>query len=204
MPLAEGKSQETISQNIATEVRAGKDPKQAAAIAYRVAGKDDDPGEQMNPQNLPGINEDAFKTVRTGRCEQCNQQKPLNSEGYCAECSIDYSKNPPPPDRFKKDGLGGADLKSPAGILSISTDAPMTPAELAEAKKGMSKNDLANLEKAENAKPERQTDSIGLDAVPGREYKAVEVAPAGLSLSQINKANRKLWYQQDPDSPLNE
>lgn len=41
MPLKEGSSQEVISQNIATEVRAGKDPKQAAAIAYSKARGDD-------------------------------------------------------------------------------------------------------------------------------------------------------------------
>src|SRR5579863_9362670 len=39
MPLEKGSSQETISHNIATEIRAGKDPDQAAAIAYNVAGK---------------------------------------------------------------------------------------------------------------------------------------------------------------------
>src|SRR5216684_586774 len=39
MPLQKGSSQETISSNIGTEIRAGKDPKQAAAIAYSVAGK---------------------------------------------------------------------------------------------------------------------------------------------------------------------
>ncbi|HET8689610.1 MAG TPA: hypothetical protein VFM18_23615 [Methanosarcina sp.] len=38
-PLEKGSSQETISKNIATEIRHGKDPKQAAAIAYKVAGK---------------------------------------------------------------------------------------------------------------------------------------------------------------------
>ena len=40
MPLEKGSSQETISKNIATEIRAGKPPKQAAAIAYSVARGD--------------------------------------------------------------------------------------------------------------------------------------------------------------------
>jgi hypothetical protein len=39
MPLAKGSSKKTISKNIATEVRAGRPVKQAAAIAYRKAGK---------------------------------------------------------------------------------------------------------------------------------------------------------------------
>jgi len=42
MPLKQGSSQETISENIATEIRSGKNPSQAAAIAYSVAGKDAD------------------------------------------------------------------------------------------------------------------------------------------------------------------
>lgn len=33
MPLKQGSSQGTIGKNIATEIRAGKDPKQAAEIA---------------------------------------------------------------------------------------------------------------------------------------------------------------------------
>jgi len=37
MPLAPGKSDKAISGNIAELIRAGHDPKQAAAIAYRVA-----------------------------------------------------------------------------------------------------------------------------------------------------------------------
>lgn len=39
MPLEHGSSQKAISNNIATEINAGKSPKQATAIAYNVAGK---------------------------------------------------------------------------------------------------------------------------------------------------------------------
>ena len=39
MPLDESGSKESVSRNIATEIRAGRDPKQAAAIAYSVARK---------------------------------------------------------------------------------------------------------------------------------------------------------------------
>jgi hypothetical protein len=39
MPLKSGKSKKTIQSNIKTEIKAGKDPKQAAAIAYSVARK---------------------------------------------------------------------------------------------------------------------------------------------------------------------
>ena len=37
MPLTKGYSQKSISANIGREIAAGKDPKQAAAIAYSVA-----------------------------------------------------------------------------------------------------------------------------------------------------------------------
>jgi uncharacterized protein len=37
MPLKKGYSKATISKNIRTEVRAGRNPKQAAAIAYATA-----------------------------------------------------------------------------------------------------------------------------------------------------------------------
>lgn len=42
MPLESGSSRGVISSNIATEVRAGRDPKQAAAIAYAKSREDAD------------------------------------------------------------------------------------------------------------------------------------------------------------------
>ncbi len=37
MPLAQGKSKQTIASNIATEIKAGRPQKQAIAIAYSEA-----------------------------------------------------------------------------------------------------------------------------------------------------------------------
>lgn len=39
MPLKRGSSKKVISENIATEIRAGRPKDQAAAIAYSKAGK---------------------------------------------------------------------------------------------------------------------------------------------------------------------
>jgi len=36
MPLNKGSSKEALQENIATEIRAGKTPEQAAAIAYSI------------------------------------------------------------------------------------------------------------------------------------------------------------------------
>lgn len=39
MPLRQGKSKEVIRENAMTEIKAGRDPKQAFAIAYSEAGE---------------------------------------------------------------------------------------------------------------------------------------------------------------------
>lgn len=39
MPLKRGKSKKVVGENIATEIRAGKAPEQAEAIAYAEAGR---------------------------------------------------------------------------------------------------------------------------------------------------------------------
>jgi len=39
MPLKKGSSKKVIQQNIATEIKSGKSPAQATAIAYKKAGK---------------------------------------------------------------------------------------------------------------------------------------------------------------------
>jgi hypothetical protein len=52
MPLKKGASEKTISENIAELVRAGYDPKQAAAIAYKQAKKDDAPPVKVTIDGL--------------------------------------------------------------------------------------------------------------------------------------------------------
>ena len=46
MPLLKGNSQETIQSNIAELIKAGHEPKQASAIAYRAAGETKDAAKE--------------------------------------------------------------------------------------------------------------------------------------------------------------
>lgn len=55
MPLEQGSSRATISKNIATEIRAGKDPKQAAAIAYSEAGESRDHVHEVEVNGQPYV-----------------------------------------------------------------------------------------------------------------------------------------------------
>lgn len=80
MPLKEGSSQEVISENIATEVRAGKDPKQAAAITYSKAREDDltdyraDDG--WNESDHPRNNDGEFSSGGSGGSESGPSSEP--------------------------------------------------------------------------------------------------------------------------------
>lgn len=49
MPLQRGSSKKVIEANTRTEIRAGKPPRQAAAIAYKKAGKYRAPTRRKTP-----------------------------------------------------------------------------------------------------------------------------------------------------------
>lgn len=66
MPLEKGSSQAAISANIATEIRAGKDPKQAAAIAYSVAGEHKADSEMVKAAGVLTIADGAVLFLRRG------------------------------------------------------------------------------------------------------------------------------------------
>lgn len=54
MPLKEGSDQKTISANIGELIASGRDPKQAAAIAYDKAGKSDHPKKSSTHEKYHG------------------------------------------------------------------------------------------------------------------------------------------------------
>ena len=67
MPLVQSSSKKAIGENIRREINAGKDPKQAAAIAYSVQreNKDEEPDFMQMPGSLAGINDCNKKFWRT-------------------------------------------------------------------------------------------------------------------------------------------
>ena len=79
MPLASGSSKETISRNIATEVRAGRPQKQAAAIAYAKAR-----GDAINPHDVADIEQKivalAKKRKELGRKNQFAEANKVSTE----------------------------------------------------------------------------------------------------------------------------
>lgn len=68
MPLQSGSSREVISANIAKEVRAGHDPRQAAAIAFSKARGDTPSGQLMSALDAVVTRFDALEK-RTADCE---------------------------------------------------------------------------------------------------------------------------------------
>ena len=63
MPLIESSSQAALQHNIKTEVEAGKDPKQAAAIGYSVQRANDDTLESI-PQQITQAESQAYSRKR--------------------------------------------------------------------------------------------------------------------------------------------
>src|SRR5690348_3348296 len=89
MPLKPGSSQSTISQNIATEINAGKDPKQATAIAYSNAGEKKEVAFNPNTQylhgpggvmNQPGVDEKKSMYHRLSAITRRDDVKPAEGE----------------------------------------------------------------------------------------------------------------------------
>lgn len=48
MPIIHSKSPQAFQQNIKTEIASGKEPKQAVAIAYNIAGKEKRTGDKIS------------------------------------------------------------------------------------------------------------------------------------------------------------
>lgn len=90
MPLEKGSSKETISHNIATEIRHGHDPKQAAAIAYREAATDDPLGIiGMPPAKRPAIDVEPIDGGRTESGINIEPIGPSDQEpGYTADAAL--------------------------------------------------------------------------------------------------------------------
>lgn len=92
MPLIEGKSKKTLQKNIKTEIEAGRDPKQAVAIAYSVKRRNMAKGGE----------------VKGHKCEKCGHDMAMGGNiGYAEGGEVNQKLNPhhqPPMDpRNKRD-----------------------------------------------------------------------------------------------------
>lgn len=82
MPLMEGSSRRAISKNIATEIDAGKDPKQAAAIAYSVARRN---ARDMEPDDWRGLIRGLLRFFSEEAAEPEHAEDIENPEGHVSE-----------------------------------------------------------------------------------------------------------------------
>lgn len=82
--LVESKSKEALKKNIATEIKAGKDPKQAAAIAYSVQRKAKDCDEDTTYDTYRGYDIDFIE----GDYEVTFDGHPVRFETY--DAALDY------------------------------------------------------------------------------------------------------------------
>lgn len=82
MPLIQSASKEALQKNIKTEIEAGKDPKQAAAIAYSVQRKNDAEGKPEYIGTIvefaEGNTQDAFHKFTVGKLFTRDELRKLN------------------------------------------------------------------------------------------------------------------------------
>ena len=84
MPLKEGSSQETISANIEELIRAGHSKEQAAAIAYKKAGKSRDHRVILHVHNKPT----SSTTTRSSSVADASEERLNQGERYWRSLSI--------------------------------------------------------------------------------------------------------------------
>ncbi len=80
MPLETGSSQAVIGRNIATEIRAGKPEKQAAAIAYSKAGRADAAGDKEYLKSMVRAGDLGHKAGAAGKNSNSNPYNPNNQK----------------------------------------------------------------------------------------------------------------------------